>query len=312
MLRNLKLQHLRYFVAVYEERSITAAANRVNATQSGVSMQIRDFEEVLGLKLFDRTSTGVLPTKSGEQIYMRANRVLREVEEFAIDVENHTDQLYGTVRAGIMPTFAKSILAPTLMSFADMHPFVDVNIIEGYSETLTEKVAKGTLDFAVVPGGQLPLGVRSTHVDTDIEVLVQKRKDTAGDDPMKFQLSTAEPLNLVLPGPGNARRAKIDGYLNNMCRSKHSILELDSMMATFDLLEKGEYASVLPGCLSLPSLEDSGMMLTPLLNPILQVDYLLIEPASKASPKVATVFANVLCDEIRKWCAAGRESFLSD
>lgn len=311
MLRNLKLQHLRYFVSVYEERSITAAAQRVNATQSGVSMQIRDFEEVLGLKLFERTSTGVLPTKSGEQIYLRANRVLREVEEFAIDVDNHTEQLYGTVRAGIMPTFAKSILAPTLMGFAKIHPFVDVTIIEGYSETLTEKVAKGMLDFAVVPGGQLPLGVRSTHVDTDIEVLVQKRK-TGSFDAVKYQLSTAEPLKLVLPGPGNARRAKIDGYLNNMCRSKHSILELDSMMATFDLLEKGDYASILPGCLSLPSLEKSGMMLSPLLNPILLVDYLLIEPASKASTKVASAFSDALCEEIRKWCAAGRETFLNN
>ncbi len=307
-MRNLKLQHLRYFVAVFEERSITAAAHRVNATQSGVSMQLRDFEETLGLKLFDRTSTGVVPTKAGEQIYARCNRVLREINEFAVDIETHTDQLYGTVRAGIMPTFAKSILAPTLMRFAEQHPFVDVNIIEGYSETLTGKVAKGDLDFAVVPGGDLPTGVRSTLVDTDIEILV-RRGGEGGSKPL--ELATAPPLSLVLPGPGNARRAKIDRYLNNMCQSKHTILELDSMMATFDLLEKGQFASILPGCLCLPSIEETRLELSPLLNPVLQVDYLLIEPSAQATSAVVSAFADALSEEIRKWCGFGREQFLS-
>ncbi|MEM5476310.1 LysR family transcriptional regulator [Pacificibacter sp. AS14] len=310
MIRNLKLQHLRYFVAVYEERSITAASQRVHATQSGVSMQLRDFEGFLGLRLFDRTSTGVFPTKAGEQIYQRAHRVLRDIDEFTVDVATHADQLYGTVRAGIMPTFAKSILAPTLIKFMEKNPFVDVNIIEGYSETLTGKVARGDLDFAVVPGGELPVGIRSQHVDTDIEILVHKRRQSGpSTDPV--QLAVSPPLNLILPGPGNARRAKIDRYLSNICSSKHSILELDSMMATFDLLDKGDYASILPGCLCLPSIEDPRMVLSPLLEPLLQVDYLLIESSSKATPPVVSAFANALCDEIRKWCSFGRDTYLN-
>lgn len=308
-MRNLKLQHLRYFVAVFEERSITAAAHRVNATQSGVSMQLRDFEETLGLKLFDRTSTGVVPTKAGEQIYARSNRVLREINEFAVDIETHTDQLYGTVRAGIMPTFAKSILAPTLMRFAEKHPFVDVNIIEGYSETLTGRVANGDMDFAIVPGGDLPTGVRSTLVDTDIEILVRRGPEGGTGKPL--ELATAPPLDLVLPGPGNARRAKIDRYLNNMCASKHTIMELDSMMATFDLLEKGHYASILPGCLCLPSIEDTRFELSPLLKPVLQVDYLMIEPSAQATSVVVSAFAEALSEEIQKWCQFGRENFLT-
>lgn len=307
-MRNLKLQHLRYFVAVYEERSITAAAQRVNATQSGVSMQIRDLEEILALRLFERTSIGVLPTKAGDQIYARANRVLREVAEFATDVDSHSGQLYGTVRAGIMPTFAKSILAPTLIAFSQKHPFVDVKIIEGYSETLTGKVVAGELDFAVVPGGDLPQVVRSTHVDTDIEVLVQKRSKSA-DLGAGYQLANAPPLKLVLPGEGNARRPRLDRYLANMCQSKHSVLELDSMMATFDLLDKGDYASILPGCLALPSRNDPNMVLTPLLTPALQVDYLMIEPASTVSSTIVSAFADELCAQIRDCCELGRRIF---
>ena len=74
----IKLNNLRFFVAVYEERSISAAARKAHATQSGVSVQLRELENRLGVALFERVSTGVVPTKAGEQIYQRAVKILRE------------------------------------------------------------------------------------------------------------------------------------------------------------------------------------------------------------------------------------------
>lgn len=310
-MKNVKIQHLRFFVAVYEERSITAAANRVHATQSGVSMQIRDMEAILGLTLFDRASTGVTPTKAGDRIYWRATRILLEVDELREDVAAHTDKLYGCVRVGIMPTFARSVLAPALMRFSEQNPYVDVKITEGYSEVLTEKVARGDLDIAVVPGGSLPIGVRSTHVDTDIEVLVQRRgENDQSNGPVS--LASAPPMKIMLPGPGNARRSKIDQYLSNFCSSAHSIMELDSMMTTLDMIDRGEWSSILPGCLCLSSLDDPKIRLSPILDPLLSVDYLLIEPSANASAKIAQMFADELCDEIRRGCRKCRDYFLSD
>ncbi|MGI9388078.1 MAG: LysR family transcriptional regulator, partial [Methyloligellaceae bacterium] len=58
----MKLQQIRYFVAVYEEGSFTAAAEREHATQSGLSMQIKDLEKKLGVCLFERPSNGATPT----------------------------------------------------------------------------------------------------------------------------------------------------------------------------------------------------------------------------------------------------------
>jgi len=308
-MKNIKTQQLRYFVAVYKIGSITAAARQVNATQSGVSMQIREFEENLGLTLFERVSTGVKPTKAGELIYRRANRILREIDEFENDVKLHKGQPYGSVRAGIMPTFSRSILAPTLIEFAEHYPFVEVKVIEGYSETLTAKVANEELDFAIVPAAPLLVGVRSTHVDTDIEVLAQS--NAGGDLPAAHtELATSPPLKLALPGGGNARRPKIDRYLQNVCQSDHTILELDSMMATFDLLAQGNYASIFPGCLCISKLDDPKTKLSPIRNPALTVDYLLIEPSTKATSPIVSAFEEALCDCIKRTCDQGRAAFL--
>ena len=54
----MKLQQVQSFVVVYQERSFTAAAERIHATQSGLSMQIRELEESLGLQLFERSTRG--------------------------------------------------------------------------------------------------------------------------------------------------------------------------------------------------------------------------------------------------------------
>ena len=299
----IKLQHLRFFVAVYEERSITAAARRVNATQSGVSMQVRDLEALLGLQLFERASTGVLPTKAGERIYWRAAKVLREVSALEADVAQHSGQLHGMVRVGIMPTFARAVLAPVLTEFSREHPFIDVKVTEGYSLFLTEMVVNGDLDFAVVPGGELPRGVRATFIETDMEVLVTRQTDDI------VNLASAPPMKLVLPGPGNARRHRIDEYMANSCASVHSVMELDSMMTTLDMVAKGEWATILPGALCYPDINNSAVGLHPVTAPALTVDYLMIESASQASTPVADLFAEALADEIRRVCSICRDQF---
>ncbi len=309
-MKNIKTQQLRYFVAVYNEGSITAAARMVNATQSGVSMQIREVEDYLGLSLFERVSSGVVPTKAGELIYRRATRILREIDELQNDVMQHKGQEHGMIRAGIMPTFARSILAPTLMAFSEKHPFIEVKIVEGYSPTLTSRVANEELDFAIVPVGALPVGVRSSHVDTDIEVLVEGNRD-GGARSDYTNLASADPLNLVLPGATNARRRGIDQYLNTVCASRHAILELDSMMATFDLLDKGNYATILPGCMCISKFDDPNAKLSPILDPALTVDYILIEPAARATSAIAAEFEDSICTAIRNGCERGRKKFLN-
>ena len=306
-MNKIKLQNLRFFVAVYEERSISAAARKVHATQSGVSVQLRDLEDQLGQTLFERVSTGVAPTKAGDLIYRRALRILREVGRLDEDLSSFTDQLTGEVRVGIMPTFARAILAPALTEFLELNPLVEVKVTEGYSAMLTEMVLNEELDFAVVPDGDLAGGIRSTFLDTDLELLACNRPlESAGGG---VDLARISSHFLVLPGPGNARRAKIDQHLRNFTGTVHSVLEMDSMMTTLDIIRRGKWSSILPGCLCLPDLNSPDIHLYPIVQPKMTVDYLLIEPAAKATPVAGQLFGDTLSREIRRACNACRAHF---
>lgn len=306
-MNSIKLQGLRCFVAVYEEGSISAAARKVHATQSGVSVQISDLEKQLGQPLFERISSGVTPTKAGNQIYRRAIRILREVSGLSKDITALSDSLTGEVRVGIMPTFARSILAPVLTGFLQANPLVEVTVTEGYSGLLTRMVLAGDLDFAVVPDGILPDGLSSTLLDSDLELLASSRPLDGATDVV--DMANVSALRLVLPGPANARRARIDQQLKNFSGAVHDILELDSMMATLDIVRRGERISILPGCLCLADLDDPDIALYPIDSPRMTVDYLLIEPAAKTMSVAVQRFAESLADEIRLSCETCRSHF---
>ena len=77
----MELRHLRYFVAVYEERGFARAGVLLDTVQSNVSARIRRLELFLDVQLFERRRRGVVVTEKGEKLYRHAKRVIALVEE---------------------------------------------------------------------------------------------------------------------------------------------------------------------------------------------------------------------------------------
>src|SRR5258708_17837948 len=77
---NIEMRHLRYFVAVAEEASFTAAARRVHVTQQVLSTQIRQLEDAVGGELLSRTSRGVVLTPAGSAFLEGARETLAALE----------------------------------------------------------------------------------------------------------------------------------------------------------------------------------------------------------------------------------------
>ena len=112
------LTDIRLFVAAYEERSFTAAAQRENATQSGVSQHVAKLEKRLGLDLFVREKGRIAPTPAAEQYYTRCLDVLSAYEAANASIDGLKGQLSGEISVGLMPTMTRSALAPALSRFS--------------------------------------------------------------------------------------------------------------------------------------------------------------------------------------------------
>ena len=96
----LSLPGLQALVAVIEEESFTRAAERLNATQSGVSQQIAKLERALDVVLLQRRAAGVTPTPAGQALYRRSVAMLEEMARTEAEARSYAGSLTGTIRSG--------------------------------------------------------------------------------------------------------------------------------------------------------------------------------------------------------------------
>src|SRR6266851_8368259 len=117
----IALRQIRAVIAVCEEGSFTRAAAREHATQSGISQHVATTERSLGVKLFERTSTGVAPTPAGLRFYKRCVEAVGMLETAGEEARAIAGLVTGELRIGLMPTFTRAVLAPTLDDFVTRH-----------------------------------------------------------------------------------------------------------------------------------------------------------------------------------------------
>ncbi|MEM9220976.1 MAG: LysR family transcriptional regulator [Pseudomonadota bacterium] len=293
----MKLQHLKYFVAVYEEGSFSAGAQRVHATQSGLSMHVKQLEDRFQVRLLNRSSTGVTPTEAGRRFYGDAVNALRAAADAEATLRGLSGALCGHLRVGLMPTFTRAVLGPALLAFSKAHPNVRVSVTEAFSSTLSQQVVMGQLDFAVVPAFDSDLNLSATRMGVDREYLM-----VAADSTLKFGgeavLAALPPLSVVLPSRENSRRRKIDTYLKANSIAVRDTIELDAMFATLDLVSRSEWVTILPGILCIPDRDGQRRRVAPLAEPSLSVEYMRIEPRSAPLGPVGIAFYETLKAEL--------------
>src|SRR5688572_6146817 len=107
-------QQLRYLVAVADTLHFGQAADECGISQPALSAQLARLEQVLGIQMVERTTRRVILTKTGEEVVVRARRVLMEMEELASVVKRGREPLGGTFYLGVIPTVAPYLL-PSLL-----------------------------------------------------------------------------------------------------------------------------------------------------------------------------------------------------
>lgn len=248
------LLDLRHFVAVYEERSFTGAAQREHATQPGVSQHVRKLEAQLGTRLFLRgTGQRVIPTPAADLFYIGATDVLRTHAAAVAAIKASTDGLQGELRIGLIPVVARSLLAPVYTQFLAMHPNVVLRIAEDNTSPLASKVRSGGLHLAIAVAGGEDTGVRSERLFSS-PCLLASRWNGPLPHLAEVDLRQISPLRLVAPPPPNAARIRLSVYLARQGVRGEQWLDVDCFSATLGVVARTHWMSILPGIVLLPGL----------------------------------------------------------
>ena len=289
------LRQIQAFVAIVEEGSFTAAATREGATQSGMSQHLKLLERRLGVALLGREGRRVVPTAAGRRYYDECVAALRKLDAAGATIAT-VEKMGGEVRAGLMPTFTRAVLAPALRAFLEQSGGVGVKILEAYSGVLTDKVRTGELDFAIVPSFALPPGLHATRIATNREMFVARAGRT-GKHLEPVRLADLGPLDILLPGPLNTRRQSIETYIKANGVDIRARLELDAMMGTLQFVGNSDWVAVLPAILMANDGDGGRYEIRPLDDPPMRSEFVLIEPARSAMKPAARLFSEHLIRE---------------
>ena len=153
---NISLRQLRAFAEVARHGAFAPAARELCLTQSALSESIRQLEEALGLRPFDRTTRTVGLTAAGQAFLLDVRQAFETLEQGFQNLGDLAALRRGKVRIAAAPSVLAVLLLPVLPALRVRHPGIEVDLIEDSAEGIAQRVQAGSVDFGV--GAAHPAG----------------------------------------------------------------------------------------------------------------------------------------------------------
>ena len=145
----LTLRQMRYFEALASVRHFGKAAELVHVSQPALSAQIMEMETHLGVKLVERSRSGVFLTRKGEEVLVRARAILAEVDLLEQSARASAGTLEGRIRIGVIPTLAPYLVPRLVPHLRSVYPAIEIELKESVTSRLVGDLGEGLLDAVV-------------------------------------------------------------------------------------------------------------------------------------------------------------------
>lgn len=199
----MELQQLRYFLAIADGGSFTAAARACHVAQPSLSIQVAKLERELGGPLLERHRKGARLTERGRLIRPRAVEALRQVETALAEAQELAGLKRGSVTLGCMPTTGAYLLPPLLKAFGRAHPDIHLDLREDSSPSLAALLRDREVDLAIVDEAGLGPGLASELLFTEPLLLaVPSKHPLARRQRLALKALKGLPLILMKSGHG--------------------------------------------------------------------------------------------------------------
>jgi DNA-binding transcriptional LysR family regulator len=244
---NVSLQQLKVFVAVARERSFTRAAREFDLTQSAVSRCVRELEDAVELKLFDRTTRQVELTNAGASLERRIGRLLDEIELTLLEERAAFDGHTGVVVFASNPVCSSSWVPQALAQCASVYPELVVSVRDQPQSGVLASVEHGEVDFGVVCVAE-PVANALMHAQvlftTPLHAVIPSSHPLARHDSIGWRALSEWPL-ITLNADTGVRTA-LDPALGANESKRRPLQEFGHVAAVARAVELGLGVGVLP------------------------------------------------------------------
>ena len=221
---------LRVFRIVAEELSFTRAAERLFLTQPAVTMQIKNLEEDLGLRLFDRTGQKIVLTEAGRTLHGYARRIMELCAEAEQKLAAIKGETRGSLALGASTTIAQYLLPRLAGDFLSAFPAIQLSILSGNTAEVVCALLEGRIGLGLIEGPPGRSDVRcESFVEDEILLVVPPSHEWTSVGPI--DAAALKQARIILRERGSGTRQVVEDALRRArldVKKLHIVLDLDS------------------------------------------------------------------------------------
>lgn len=238
---------LKYFLSVYDNQGISAAAEVQNISQPALTKSIQKLEAEIGVQLFERRPSGVVATKYADILARRARLIDVEYRSAIAEISAVSGGAKGLIRIGAGPVWYSNLLPDIIHDYMQAWPDMRIDVQSGVINTLIPGLEAGkfdlvcsSLDFPTQPGI-----TRERIINLKHDIIASEDHPLAGE-------KLAEPAELarypwIVLANDHVGSARIWSYFSAFgCKPQHIAIETSSPTLMFEMICKGPYLAHIP------------------------------------------------------------------
>ncbi len=297
-------RRLQVFHAVARQLSFTKAAEQLYMTQPAVTFQIKQLEEHLNVRLFERSHGRIALTPAGELVLSYADRILTLSEELETRVGELTGAISGPLLLGASTTIAEFYLPQILGEFKAKYPHVRAHMTVANSETIETRVAEHSLDVGLIESPSHLPGVQTEVCCEDVLVMIcSPSYKLAKSKRVSAAVVAEEPF--ISRESGSGTREFADQYfLKNKISPEgiNVVMELGSPEAIKGVVETGLGVSILSRATVAKELKLGVLVAVPLEPPLIR-GLSVVTPKDRFRSRLLSTFVEFAMQRMKELAA---------
>ncbi len=246
----MELRHLRYFIAVAEQENVSRAALKLHVSQPGISRQIHDLEEEIGVQLFERSAKALKLTEAGRKFLDEARAVLQRADDAVRIARATASGAGGELHVGYAPSLTIQILPRALRAFQEKFPRTRVSLHDVSTEEMLSGLRDGKLHvaLAIQPPRRMLRGLQFRELARyPICAALAPKHPLAKSKTLSLAQLSREPLIAYSRNEYPEYHELIEELFAG-ARMPHIAEEHDGVISIIAAVESGRGFALVPGC----------------------------------------------------------------
>jgi LysR family transcriptional regulator, nitrogen assimilation regulatory protein len=310
----MDIRHLRYFIAISEEKSLSAASHRLGVAQPSLSQHVIKLEDELGVALIQRSSRGIVLTEDGINLVRHARAICKSMDNCLLEMREAAGSLRGSVVFGLPPSVSMVLSVPLAETVRIELPDVRLQATEAMSGFIRGWIADQTVDlgflYDINPGDRFTV----THIldETLCFFAPPDNWPLATPPGTPVALADISDLDLVLPSPSHGLRKTVERHAQAIGVNLNVVIEMDAMTQIKELVARGSGYTIFAPAAAHDFVTRGELLKSPITDPaIVRPVYLCTnpeKPRTRAARAVERLTLDVTIDLVRRGIWEGQLS----